>query len=224
MSNKFQNRSWITWNLKLVCHLAFAICYLNQVGGEGFEPTKAYANRFTVCPSWPLWYPPKLIINMSKKALCFAWAGSRIFRQLADAFGRTDVPTVVGITSQLLHPWAAPAKTINQICLSQRPDSNRRPAVYKTAALPLSYAGKINLPIIQFPFLLNIKWYRQSDSSKDPKGFPGKNASGKPTFRQLSGYKTAALLWFWLRWLMSELHPPNTRLVEPFFTTLTDIF
>ena len=29
-----------------------------KVGGAGFEPTKAYASRFTVCPSWPLWYPP----------------------------------------------------------------------------------------------------------------------------------------------------------------------
>ena len=22
----------------------------------GFEPTKTYVSRFTVCPSWPLWY------------------------------------------------------------------------------------------------------------------------------------------------------------------------
>ena len=29
-----------------------------QVGGEGFEPSKAFANGFTVRPSWPLWYPP----------------------------------------------------------------------------------------------------------------------------------------------------------------------
>ena len=28
------------------------------VGRAGFEPTKAYASRFTVCPSWPLWYLP----------------------------------------------------------------------------------------------------------------------------------------------------------------------
>ena len=28
------------------------------MGGEGFEPSKAYANRFTVCPLWPLGYPP----------------------------------------------------------------------------------------------------------------------------------------------------------------------
>ena len=30
------------------------------VGKAGFEPTKAYASRFTVCPSWPLWYFPKI--------------------------------------------------------------------------------------------------------------------------------------------------------------------
>ena len=26
-----------------------------QVGSDGFEPPKAYASRFTVCPIWPLW-------------------------------------------------------------------------------------------------------------------------------------------------------------------------
>ena len=29
-----------------------------EVGRAGFEPTKAFASRFTVCPSWPLWYLP----------------------------------------------------------------------------------------------------------------------------------------------------------------------
>ncbi len=29
------------------------------VGRAGFEPTKSYDSRFTVCPSWPLWYLPK---------------------------------------------------------------------------------------------------------------------------------------------------------------------
>ena len=28
------------------------------VGRGGFEPPKAYANRFTVCPIWPLWNLP----------------------------------------------------------------------------------------------------------------------------------------------------------------------
>jgi hypothetical protein len=28
------------------------------VGGEGFEPSKVKTNRFTVCPRWPLEYPP----------------------------------------------------------------------------------------------------------------------------------------------------------------------
>ncbi len=26
-----------------------------RVGGDGFEPPKAKASRFTVCPIWPLW-------------------------------------------------------------------------------------------------------------------------------------------------------------------------
>jgi hypothetical protein len=29
----------------------------NLVEGVGFEPTKAIASRFTVCPRWPLGYP-----------------------------------------------------------------------------------------------------------------------------------------------------------------------
>ena len=29
-----------------------------SVGKDGFEPPKACASRFTVCPIWPLWYLP----------------------------------------------------------------------------------------------------------------------------------------------------------------------
>ena len=28
------------------------------VGSDGFEPPKAKASRFTVCPIWPLWNTP----------------------------------------------------------------------------------------------------------------------------------------------------------------------
>ena len=31
---------------------------LRVVGREGFEPPKSYDSRFTVYPSWPLWYLP----------------------------------------------------------------------------------------------------------------------------------------------------------------------
>ena len=46
--------------LPLVPPLRFAIKLSEKrlVGRAGFEPTKAYASRFTVCPSWPLWYLP----------------------------------------------------------------------------------------------------------------------------------------------------------------------
>jgi hypothetical protein len=37
---------------------------LKVVGRAGFEPAKSIDNRFTVCPSWPLWYLPE--IRMSK--------------------------------------------------------------------------------------------------------------------------------------------------------------
>ena len=33
--------------------------YLFSVGRGGFEPPKSKDNRFTVCPSWPLWYLPE---------------------------------------------------------------------------------------------------------------------------------------------------------------------
>src|SRR5690606_621952 len=32
---------------------------MKMVGRDGFEPSKAYASRFTVCPIWPLWNLPK---------------------------------------------------------------------------------------------------------------------------------------------------------------------
>jgi hypothetical protein len=40
--------------------MLYQLSYFREcVGRAGFEPTKAYASRFTVCPSWPLWYLPK---------------------------------------------------------------------------------------------------------------------------------------------------------------------
>ena len=36
------------------------------VGRGGFEPPKAYANRFTVCPIWPLWNLPNIFSKLSK--------------------------------------------------------------------------------------------------------------------------------------------------------------
>src|SRR5690554_3583682 len=34
----------------------------NRVGRAGFEPAKSKDNRFTVCPSWPLWYLPIVLL------------------------------------------------------------------------------------------------------------------------------------------------------------------
>jgi hypothetical protein len=39
-----------------------------SVGRGGFEPPKSYDSRFTVCPSWPLWYLPNLILISIKRA------------------------------------------------------------------------------------------------------------------------------------------------------------
>ena len=40
------------------------------VGGAGFEPTKTYVSRFTVCPSWPLWYPPSIKCFLKHVGIC----------------------------------------------------------------------------------------------------------------------------------------------------------
>ena len=36
-----------------------------MVEGGGFEPPKASANRFTVCPVWPLRYPSDPILELA---------------------------------------------------------------------------------------------------------------------------------------------------------------
>ena len=62
-----------------------------SVGSDGFEPPKAYASRFTVCPIWPLWYLPILFCSrMSAGARHRADGGIRTPDQL--------------ITNQLLWP------------------------------------------------------------------------------------------------------------------------
>jgi hypothetical protein len=44
------------------------IARVQMVGRGGFEPPKAYASRFTVCPLWPLGYLPDTA-GMRLKAL-----------------------------------------------------------------------------------------------------------------------------------------------------------
>ena len=36
-----------------------------MVGEDGFEPPKVKTSRFTVCPIWPLWYSPKILVELS---------------------------------------------------------------------------------------------------------------------------------------------------------------
>ena len=38
---------------------------LINVGEDGFEPPKVKTSRFTVCPIWPLWYSPKILVELS---------------------------------------------------------------------------------------------------------------------------------------------------------------
>src|SRR4026207_1624424 len=50
---------------------------LKMVGRGGFEPRKAYASRFTVCPLWPLGYLPESA-GRTWQLLEKAGAGGRI--------------------------------------------------------------------------------------------------------------------------------------------------
>src|ERR1051325_6042719 len=68
-----------------------------MVGRGGFEPPKAYASRFTVCPLWPLGYLPErgglTMRNLSSpESVLEAGAGGR---------NRTPDPL---LTRQLLFP------------------------------------------------------------------------------------------------------------------------
>jgi hypothetical protein len=86
-----------------------------MVARGGFEPPKAFASRFTVCPLWPLGYLAIRTVDSSGTRS----AGRRPALVATVARARPDSSR-----------W------------SWRRESNPRPAAYKAAALPLSYASK----------------------------------------------------------------------------------
>ena len=45
-------------NLRILLKRSPMLNLSTDVGREGFEPPKSYDSRFTVYPSWPLWYLP----------------------------------------------------------------------------------------------------------------------------------------------------------------------
>ncbi len=49
------------------------------MGGAGFEPAKSEDNRFTVCPSWPLWYPPKVVVCRTCLRNGLTYSAQRLF-------------------------------------------------------------------------------------------------------------------------------------------------
>ena len=50
----------------------------NNVGREGFEPSKVKTNRFTVCPRWPLEYLPLNLLSFLTKPKLNERAGGGI--------------------------------------------------------------------------------------------------------------------------------------------------
>ncbi len=65
-----------------------------SVGEDGFEPPKAYASRFTVCPIWPLWYSP---FSMNAAGL------SSTNREHARDFSGTKVKIIFEFCKPKLH-------------------------------------------------------------------------------------------------------------------------
>ena len=97
-----------------------------MVGREGFEPSKAYADRFTVCSLWPLGNLPTQTDGLRSPRVPIAPA------RLADV-----AEPIAGCNPRHTSPLAVPLRS----GLSWRRDLNPRPADYKSAALPLSYAS-----------------------------------------------------------------------------------
>ena len=59
------------------------------VVGEGFEPSKAVAGRFTVCSRWPLGYPTALGEQVPNEPRILSGHGAEINRTQADGGNRT---------------------------------------------------------------------------------------------------------------------------------------
>lgn len=114
-----------------------------RMGGAGFEPAKACANRFTVCPLWPLGYPPG---EHPSRA-----SGAGAIRPSDPAGGvaprgsvegslptRPDVDRVVREHPGAEAPGAAVDPGVGRRCArGQRWDSNPQPPDYKSGALPV---------------------------------------------------------------------------------------
>ena len=97
------------------------------VGSDGFEPPKAYASRFTVCPIWPLWYLP-LLFSREELARPFSFLPGIDFAPLHLRFAPLVFPFRGGF-----RPAAARRPRVG--FPSRWRDSNPRPADYKSAAL-----------------------------------------------------------------------------------------
>ena len=55
-------------HIKVKCKCT--LTHVSKVGRGGFEPPKSYDSRFTVCPSWPLWYLPNYIFRICTLIRC----------------------------------------------------------------------------------------------------------------------------------------------------------
>ena len=76
------------------------------MGGAGFEPAKDKSNRFTVCPVWPLRYPPALSASTeptrSRHSPTQFLPKNRQFHNQNEADGGTRTPDQL-FTKQLLY-------------------------------------------------------------------------------------------------------------------------
>jgi hypothetical protein len=110
-----------------------------MVEGGGFEPPKAYADRFTVCSLWPLGNPSdNSVLIKSESTGC----SKNLLARRKKKF-KAEAYLVIREGLNILQQRSQ-QRFFNSLITSWswRWDLNPQPADYKSAALPLSYASR----------------------------------------------------------------------------------
>gem|GEM_PF-4602845 len=116
------------------------------MGRGGFEPPKCKHNRFTVCPFWPLRNLPVIKFKYQKSKVKMIMQNVKIFLILVCGFDFCIL---------LFDFLKSPGK-----------ESNLRPEVYKTPALPAELPGRYSLLIAKLLYRLwQIFYYVRSNQT-----------------------------------------------------------
>ncbi len=106
-----------------------------KMGRHGFEPWKRERNRFTVCPLWPLGYLPVVAL------LQLYWRSATqsffpVTQGKKDEKRNTTIAFASVVVNRSFLFYFSLGNLERSKRKSRREESNPRPAVYKTAALP----------------------------------------------------------------------------------------